>query len=56
MEGLPRTHQGYEEPELSFGTELNWHGGFCHAPGPTPAGDKPPRYRTLFRLENEPKV
>ena len=38
----------YEKRELWFG-KANWHGGFCHAPPPTPAGDKPPRYIFSFR-------
>ena len=42
--GTPR----YEKPELLFGT-ANWHCGFRHAPTPTPAGDKPPRYIFSFR-------
>ena len=37
--GTPR----YGKLELWLGT-ANWHGGYCHAPPPTPAGDKPPRY------------
>ncbi len=41
---LPRTHQGYEEPELSFGT-ANWHSGFCHAPPRPQRGTSP---RTTF--------
>ena len=43
---LPRTHQGYEEPELSFGT-ANWHGGFCHAP-PRPQRGTSPSPREVF--------
>ncbi len=46
----------YEKPELWLGT-ANWHGGFCHARPPTPAGDKPlasrslrPHYIFSFRL------
>ena len=42
--GTPRC----EKTELWFGT-VNWHGGFCYAPPPTPAGDKPPRYIFSFR-------
>ena len=41
---LPRTHQGYEEPELSFGTAI-WHSGFCHAPPRPQRGTSP---RTTF--------
>ncbi len=37
--GTPR----YENPELPFHA-ANSHSGFCHAPPPAPAGDKPPRY------------
>ena len=40
--GTPR----YEKPELWLGT-ANWHGGFCHAPTPTLAGDKPLASRSL---------
>ena len=47
--GTPR----YEKPELWFGA-ANWHGGFCHAPTPTPAGDKPPRY--IFSFRHRPSV
>ena len=43
---LPRTHQGYEEPELSFGT-ANWHSGFCHAP-PRPQRGTSPSPREVF--------
>ena len=47
--GTPR----YEERGLWLGT-ANWHGGFCHAPNPTPAGDKPPRY--IFSFRSRPSV
>ena len=47
--GTPRC----EKPELWFGT-ANWHGGFCYAPPPTPAGDKPPRY--IFSFRHRPSV
>ena len=40
--GTPR----YEKRELWLGT-ANWHGGFCYAPPPTPAGDKPLASRSL---------
>ncbi len=43
--GIPRD----ENPELPF-RAANSHRGFCHAPPPAPAGDKPPRYILLFRL------